>query len=98
MSEEFVGRAEFNVLKEEVQEIKHDMVESQKLLQAIDKKIDIIDSKIVTADKIEDLKLNPLEKRVTKLEENQTWLRRTIIGTVLTVIAEVIVFVIQIMK
>ena len=98
MAEEFVSRKEFDILKDEVNAIKKDLDESQKLLQIIDKKIDVISEKMLSNDKIEDLKLQPLDNRVTKLEENQTWLRRTVIGTVLAIIGEVVVFVIQFMK
>lgn len=97
MSEDFVSKTEFLALKEEVNEIKKEMTENNKILQAIDKKIDIIDAKIVTADKIDDLKLSPLEKRVDVLEENQKWLRRTIIGAVMAIIGEVVLFVIKTM-
>lgn len=97
MSEEYVSKSEFNILKEEVNEIKQEMAESSKLLQAIDKKIDIIDAKIVTADKIDDLKLTPLEKRVDVLEESQKWLRRTIVGGVITIVIGAIVYVVKLM-
>ena len=98
MAEEFVNRKEFELLKEEVNEIKKDMAESQKLLSQIDKKIDVISEKLESNDKVEDLKLQPIKDRVTKLEDSQTWLRRTVIGTVLAIIGEVVVFVIQLMK
>lgn len=97
MQEEFVTRTEFNQLKEEVNEIKQDVAESSKLLTTIDKKIDVINEKIVTADKIDNLKLNPLEKRVDTLEENQKWLRRTIVGSIITIVIGAIVFVIKMM-
>lgn len=98
MAEEFVSRKEFELLKEEVNAIKKDLDESQKILVAIDKKIDVISEKVVSNDKIEDLKLQPLESRVTKLEESQTWLRRALLGEALTIIGGVIIYVIQIMK
>ena len=98
MEKEFVDRSEFNQLKEEVNDIRKEMLESQKLLMAIDKKIDIINEKVLTSDKIETLRLQPLERRVDTLEDNQKWLRRTIIGAVLSIIGEAIVFVIQLMK
>jgi hypothetical protein len=98
MAEEYVGRKEFDSLKEEVNEIKKDLDESQKLLTQIDKKIDIINEKVLTSDKIEELKLIPLEKRVDKLEDSQTWLRRTLIAEVITVVAGAIMYVIQVMK
>lgn len=98
MDNDYVSRTEFNALKQEVQYIKKETEESQKLLQAIDKKIDIINEKIVTSDKIEELKLQPLEKRVDNLEDTQKYLRRTIIGAILAIVGEAIIYVIQIMK
>ena len=98
MAEEFVGRTEFNLLKEEVNEIKKDLDESQKLLQIIDKKLDVINEKVLTSDKIEELKLTPLEKRVDKLEDSQTWLRRAVLGSVLAIISEAVIFVIKLIK
>lgn len=96
-NDEFVTKTEFNNLKEEVNTIKQDLDESQKLLVLIDKKIDVISEKIISNDKIEDLKLTPLEKRVTKLEDSQLWLRRTIAGSIIAIIFEAIVFVIKLM-
>lgn len=95
---DYVDRSEFNQLKEEVNDIRKEMAESQKLLGQIDKKIDIINEKIMTSDKVETLRLQPLEKRVDILEDNQKWLRRTVIGSVLAVIGEAIIFVIRLMK
>lgn len=95
MTDEFVGRKEFDTLKEEVNAIKKDMVESQKLLQAIDKKIDVIGEKIISNDKVEDLKLQPIKDRVTKLENNQTWLRRSLLGELFALISTVIGFVLS---
>lgn len=83
MSEEFVNKMEFNMLKEEVNKIKKETEESSKLLLEIDKKIDIINEKIVTADKIDDLKFTPMEKRLKKLEDDQSWLWKTVIGTII---------------
>ena len=98
METEQVNRTEFNLLKEEVNQIKQDMIESQKLLSQIDKKIDVINEKIITADKIDDLKFTPLEKRVATLEDNQNWLRRTVLGEIIALIGGAVVYVIQIMK
>ena len=83
MAEQFVSRVEFETLKSEVEEIKKDMTESTKMLQAIDKKIDVINEKILTADKIDDLKFNPIEKRVKQLEDDRSWLWKTIIATII---------------
>ena len=102
METEQVNRTEFNLLKEEVNQIKQDMIESQKLLSQIDKKIDVINEKIITADKIDDLKFTPLEKRVETLEDNQNWLRKTvlggIIGELIAIGGGLIIYVVQRMK
>lgn len=98
MEKEYVDRTEFNQLKEEVNEIKKEMAESQKLLQSIDKKIDIINEKVMTSDKIETLKLQPLERRVDTLEDSQRWLRRTILGSVIGMVFEAVGLVIAFLK
>ena len=90
MAEEFVGRKEFDNLKEEVNEIKKDLVESQKLLCQIDKKLDVISEKMISSDKIDDLKLTPLEKRISTLEENHKFLKNTIIATVIGIVVKLI--------
>ena len=101
MSEDNVSRAEFNQLKEEVKAIKNEMAESSKILQAIDKKLDVIDAKMVTAKEIDDLKLNPLQDRIVTLEESQKFLRRTLFTTIggglIAIITEAIIFVIKLM-
>ena len=101
MSEEFVNRTEFNILKDEVNEIKKDVAESSRILTTIDKKIDVIDAKMITAKEIDDLKLTPLQKRVETLEESHKWLRRTLFttigGGIIAIITEVIIYVVKIM-
>ena len=94
---EFVNREEFTALKEEVKEIKQDMVESNKILQEIDKKIDVISEKIINSETVSSLKIEPLEKRVEKIEDSQLWLRRAVIGGVFAIISEAIVFIIKLM-
>lgn len=94
---EFVKVEEFTALKEEVKEIKQDMLESNKILQNIDKKIDVINEKIASSGTITTLRIEPLEGRVTKLEDSQLWLRRAIIGGVFAIISEAIVFIIKLM-
>lgn len=94
-NEDYVSRTEFNSLKDEVKAIEQEMAESSKLLQAIDKKIDVIDAKIVTAKEIDDLKLTPLEKRVGILEDSEKWTRRTLFSSIVTIIVGAIVFVIK---
>lgn len=83
MTEDYVSREEFENLKEKVIILEKELSESKKLLQNIDKKIDIINEKIITADKIDDLKFNPIEKRVKQLEDDRSWLWKTIIATII---------------
>ena len=93
MSEEFVSRNEFNTLKNEVQELKKEIEEYKQLLMKIDKKIDVIGEKIANGEKIDELKLQPLEKRVTKLEENQSWLWKLCASIIITgIIGAIITF------
>lgn len=94
---EFVKIEEFTALKEEVKEIKQDMLESNKILQNIDKKIDVINEKIANSGTITTLRIEPLENRVTKLEDSQMWLRRAVIGGVFAIISEAIVFIFRLM-
>lgn len=95
MDKDYVDRNEFNQLKEEVNDIKKELAKSSQILNTIDKKIDVIDTKIVTADKIDDLKLTPLEKRVETLEESKKWLWRTFGATVISAVIAALVFVIK---
>lgn len=90
MAEEFVKKEEFIDLKNEVNKIREDMVESAKTLQGIDKKLDVISERLVNSDKIDELKLNPLEKRVTKLEDSNTWLWRTLAGALIGIAVKVV--------
>ena len=90
MSEEFVGRNEFNNLKEEVQELKIEINEYKGILTKIDKKIDIIAEKINNGEKMDELKLQPLEKRVAKLEENHIWLSRTVLATIIGILIKIL--------
>lgn len=97
MTEEFVNKMEFNMLKEEVNKIKKETEESSKLLLEIDKKIDIINEKIITADKIDELKFSPIEKRIRTLEENQSWLWKTVIASVIGLAIKVVLDVAKIL-
>ena len=72
--ENYVDRKEFDALKEEVKEIKLEMVKNADLLQQIDKKIDIINEKILSTKQMEELKITPLKEKIDKLEGNNTWL------------------------
>jgi len=91
MGEEFVKREEFNNLKNDVERIKEEMSENAKTLQSIDKKIDVITERLVSSDKIDELKISPMEKRLTKLEDNQSWLWKAF-GTALIGVLVKVVF------
>lgn len=90
MSESFVSREEFNSLKQEVQSLKTEIDENKKLLVAIDKKIDVITERISNADKIDELKLKPLNKRVSDLEESHKWLQRTVWATLIGIAIKIL--------
>ena len=93
MSEEFVSRNEFNTLKNEVQELKEEVTEYRGLLQQIDKKIDVIGEKINNGEKIDELKIQPIEKRLQKLEDNQGWLWKLWASIIITgIIGAVVTF------
>ena len=93
MQEEFVSRNEFNNLKNEVQELKEEVTEYRSLLQQIDKKIDVIGEKIANGEKIDELKIQPIEKRLQKLEDNQGWLWKLCASIIITgIIGAVITF------
>ena len=87
MSEEYVSRKEFEDFKKEMLEKTES---NQKLLQEIVRKIDVIGEKLATGEKIDELKLQPLTKRVDKLEENHSWLSKTVAGTILGIVIKLI--------
>lgn len=86
MEKEYITRSEFEILKDEVAELKNNMNEIEKLFRAIDKKIDVIAEKINSGESVTDLKIKPLETRVFNLEDNQKWLIRAIIGEVVAIV------------
>lgn len=90
MSEEYVSRNEFNTLKSEVQELKEEVGEYRGLLQQIDKKIDVIGEKINNGEKMDELKLKPIEKKVEKLENSQDWLWKTVISSIIGLAIKII--------
>lgn len=81
--DEYVSRKEFEDFKKEMLEKTEN---NQKLLQEIVRKIDVIAEKIATGEKIDELKLQPLTARVTKLEENHSWLSKTVLATIIGII------------
>lgn len=90
MAEEFVSKIEFDLLKDEVAELKKGNIENQKLLQTIDKKIDLIGGNIGNSDKVYELKYNEQQKRIEKLEGSQDWLKKTIAGTIIGIVIKII--------
>lgn len=98
MAEEFVNRSEFNSLKEEVQELKAEMSENKTLLTTIDKKIDVITERISNGDKIDELKLKPITKRLDAVEDNQKWTNRTLWATIIGVAVKIFYEVAQHIK
>lgn len=93
MAEEFVSRNEFNNLKQEVQELKIEVNEYKGILTQIDKKIDVIGEKIANGEKIDELKIQPIEKRLQKLEDNQGWLWKLCASIIITgIIGAVVTF------
>lgn len=93
MSEEYISRNEFNGLKQEVQELKIEVNEYKGILTQIDKKIDVIGEKIENGEKIDELKIQPIEKRLQKLEDNQGWLWKLCASIIITgIIGAVVTF------
>lgn len=96
--EEYVSKLEFQRLEQDVQEIKESREKDSELLMAIDKKIDIISERIKNADKTDDLKLQQLTSRVSKLEDNHVWVSRTLAGTIISIIIGIIFEVARMVK
>ena len=86
MDKEFVTRVEFETLAKEVTELKNNMSEIEKLFRTIDKKIDVIAEKINSTENVTELKIKPLEQRVSNLEDSQKWLIRAILGEVIAIV------------
>ena len=95
--EDYVKRSEFDNLKNQVERLEGEMDESRKLLQTIDKKIDVISEKIATTDKIDALKLTPLERRVDTIEDGQKWMRRTILSELVGIVIAAVIYVVKVM-
>ena len=105
MAEEFVGRTEFENLKsnvdkiqDNVSKIQDDMIQNARTLVSIDGKVDIIKERLTSADEISNLKLKPLDERVSALEDSQKWLRRAVAGSCIGILIGVIVEVIRLIK
>ena len=88
--ESYVDRKEFELLKTEVKEIKLEMTKNADLLQSIDKKIDLINQRILSTEQMEELKLNPLKEKIERIENSSTWLWRTSVGGVIGLIVKIL--------
>lgn len=95
--DDYVKKPEFDSLKKQVERLEGEMVDSKKLLNTIDKKIDVINEKITNTDEIDNLKLKTLEKRVNEIEEGQKWLRRTIAVELIGIAIAVVAYVVKVM-
>lgn len=56
----------------------------------IEKEIQVLESKY-------EQKINSLQERIKKTEDNQVWLRRTVIAGLIGLVIEVIIFVVKMM-
>ena len=56
----------------------------------IEKEIQVLESKY-------EQKVNSLQERIKKAEDNQVWLRRTVIAGLIGLVIEVIIFVVKMM-
>lgn len=98
MSEEYVSRLEFENLKHEVEELKNKTNENKTLLTTIDKKIDVITERISSGDKMDELKLKPIQNKLDELEDNQKWTNRTLWGAIIGVAVKVLFDVMKMLK
>jgi len=88
--EEYVDKKEFDALKNKVEEIENKTDKHTDLLHEIDKKVDLIIQNVENIKETEELKIQPLEDRVKKLEESKTWLWRFLGGTIIGLAIETI--------
>ena len=56
----------------------------------IEKEIQVLESKY-------EQKVNSLQERIKKTEDNQVWLRRTVIAGLIGLVIEVIIFIVKMM-
>lgn len=90
MEKQCVSREEFENLRAEVENVKLEMNKSWDLLQIVDKKIDVISEKLVSAERIHTLSLNPMQKQLDEIKDSNKWLWRSIIGTIITIATKII--------
>ena len=86
MEKREVSREEFDALVEKVQKLEKITDDQTLLLQEIDKKLDVITEKLNSSKTIEELKIKPVEEKVNKIEDNNRWLWRTIVGVIIGIL------------
>lgn len=86
MEKKEVSREEFDALVEKVNKLEKITDDQTLLLQEIDKKLDVITEKLSSSKTIEELKIKPIEEKVNKIEDNNRWLWRTIVGVIVGIL------------
>ena len=86
----YVNREESEALKEKVNKIENDTEQASKWLIEIDKKVDGILIKLSDNETVNELTIKPINERIKKIEDNQKWLWRTIAGSIITIILNLI--------
>ena len=86
MEKKEVSREEFDALVEKVNKLEKITDDQTLLLQEIDKKLDVITEKLNSSKTIEELKIKPIEEKVNKIEDNNRWLWRTIVGVIVGIL------------
>lgn len=86
MEKKEVSREEFDALVEKVKKLEEITDDQTLLLQEIDKKLDVITEKLSSSKTIEELKIKPIEEKVNKIEDNNRWLWRTIVGVIVGIL------------
>lgn len=98
MAEGYVGKEEFNNLVKRVDKMEEKTEKIQDLMIKVDKKTDVILEKVANSNNFEDLKLQPVVKRIEDLEDNQRYVRRQLFSTIVTVIITLIGLIIALVK
>lgn len=97
MEKKEVSREEFDALVEKVNKLEKITDGQTLLLQEIDKKLDVITEKLNSSKTIEELKIKPIEEKVNKIEDNNRWLWRTIVGAIIGILINGIITIKNVM-